>query len=101
MLQLTIYRIVQEAVSNVIRHAPGAATTVSVTRESTRAAVTIVNNRPDATPPPADSGGMGLIGMAERVALLDGTLEHGTTAEGGFRVVARLPLEIRPARGDE
>jgi signal transduction histidine kinase len=90
--QLTVYRVVQEALGNVVRHAPGAATTVVVQVVAAAVSVTVTNApAPLAAPPPADDGGYGLAGMRSRVAALDGTLEAGPTADGGFRVAVTLP----------
>ncbi|MEU5157619.1 histidine kinase [Glycomyces sp. NPDC021274] len=101
---LTVFRVVQEALSNVVRHAPGAATDAAVAFVDGRVAVTVVNGPAPARPAsrePAgggvepDSQGLGLVGMRERVSLDGGTLETGPTAEGGFRVHAVLPVEDR------
>lgn len=90
--QLTVYRIVQEALGNVVRHAPGADTTVAVRVSDAAVEVTVTNAAaPLAPPPPADDGGYGLAGMRSRVAALDGTLDTGRTTGGGFRVAATLP----------
>jgi signal transduction histidine kinase/DNA-binding CsgD family transcriptional regulator len=76
------YRIVQEALSNAARHAPGAAISVSVMREARTVRLVIVND-PPAGPVPADGGqpdagaGHGLAGMRERVAMLGGSLAAG------------------------
>ncbi|MBO3735395.1 sensor histidine kinase [Glycomyces niveus] len=94
---LTVFRVVQEALSNVVRHAPGAATDVEVAAVDGRIEVTVVNGPPPsggAVPDPHGSG-LGLVGMRERVSLDGGTLETGPTAEGGFRVHAVLPIEDR------
>ena len=102
----TVYRIVQEALSNVVRHAPGATATVRVTRRGTELIVTIVNasvvNTPGSTGPgvpgsvePLDDPRrpqLGVTGMRERVARLGGGFSHGPEADGGYRVTARLPL---------
>ncbi|MBE1536935.1 sensor histidine kinase [Actinomadura algeriensis] len=95
---LSAYRIVQEALANVVRHAPGAATRVAVAEDGGRLAVLVVNG-----PPPAPSAapleergtGHGLVGMRERVRLVGGTLEAGPLPDGGFRVAAHLPLDER------
>lgn len=99
---LTVFRVVQEALSNVVRHAPGAATTVEVAAGDEHVTVTVANGPPPAKRPPAaqpetvtPASGFGLIGMRERVALDGGTLETGPTAAGGFRVHAVLPIENR------
>jgi signal transduction histidine kinase len=84
------YRIVQESLSNVIRHAPGAATSVSVGFSD---AVEIeVRNGPTEKKPDPAPGGHGIHGMRERVRMLGGSLETGPLAEGGYRVAARLPV---------
>jgi signal transduction histidine kinase len=94
---LTVFRVVQEALSNVVRHAPGALTEARVAAGNGQVAVTVVNGPPPpggAAPDPHGSG-LGLVGMRERVSLDGGTLETGPTAEGGFRVHAVLPIENR------
>jgi signal transduction histidine kinase len=88
--QIAAYRIVQEALSNAVRHAPGAAVSVSVTTDAEAVTVT-VRNAFVAQPAGAVSGGHGLRGMAERAQLLGGTVEAGADPDGGWRVVARLP----------
>lgn len=101
LAQLSAYRIVQEALGNVVRHAPGAPTVVTVVRRGPVLVVEIVNAAPpDGSVPaaPPDDGGYGLAGMRDRVAALSGTLDHGPDADGGFRVAATLPVEP-PARG--
>nr|WP_255672797.1 histidine kinase [Glycomyces amatae] len=95
---LTVFRVVQEALSNVVRHAPGARTAVAVACEGGQVVVTVVNGRPPGGAPDPDphGSGFGLVGMRERVVLDGGTLETGPTGEGGFRVRAALPVETRP-----
>ncbi|MEJ3748668.1 histidine kinase [Actinomycetes bacterium KLBMP 9797] len=95
-LDLTAYRVVQEALTNALRYAPGARTEVAI--ESSAAALLIeVTN--DAPPPAAAHAGVGggsgtgLLGLTERLRLYGGTLESGRRAGGGFRVRARLPME--------
>ncbi|MET9295383.1 histidine kinase [Streptomyces sp. NPDC003077] len=89
------HRVVQEALTNAARHAPGAQVTVRAEgTEDGGAVVTIVNTAaPERAPgagPPRPGGGTGLIGLRERVRLAGGTLEAGPH-EGGYRVRARLP----------
>ncbi|SDL25922.1 sensor histidine kinase [Streptomyces indicus] len=93
-VDLSAYRIVQEALSNVIRHAPGATARidVAVTQDELRVGVT---NGPARKPPSVleTSGtGHGLVGMRERVRLTGGSLDAGPHGDGGFRVAARIPL---------
>ncbi|MER5768269.1 sensor histidine kinase [Streptomyces sp. NPDC001985] len=93
-VDLSAYRIVQEALSNVVRHAPGAVTAVSVTSDGTDLTVLVVNGPADAPGARLESTGTGhgLVGMGERVRLTGGTLDTGPLPDGGFRVAARLPL---------
>ena len=97
-VDLSAYRIVQEALTNVIKHAGRARATV-VVRYSNDAVVVEIDDdgpgvpalpRTSAVPGAAPAGGHGLAGMAERVAIYDGALEAGPRPAGGFRVVARL-----------
>ncbi|MFC8664864.1 sensor histidine kinase [Streptomyces sp. NPDC057199] len=106
---LSAYRIVQEALANVVRHAPGAPTQVSVSasesvldsvsesgsEDSARLTVLVVNGPPPEPPAaPLEQGGTGhgLVGMRERVRIIGGTLDAGPLPDGGFRVAAQLPL---------
>ncbi|GGV76755.1 two-component sensor histidine kinase [Streptomyces griseoloalbus] len=96
---LSAYRIVQEALANVVRHAPGAPTRVSVTasvaQDGARLTVLVVNGPPPEPPgAPLEEGGTGhgLVGMRERVRLAGGSLDAGPLPDGGFRVAAQLPL---------
>lgn len=93
--ELSVYRIVQEALSNVIRHAPGAATAVAVTGNGTGLRVVVENAPPSGVErtlaEPAGTG-HGLAGMRERAAMMGGVLLTGPTPRGGFRVELMLPL---------
>jgi len=88
---VSAYRIVQEALSNVARHAPGAAATVSVTSDGDALHV-VVENGPGTRPSAGGGSGYGLRGAGERAAILGGSLESGPTPSGGYRVEARLPV---------
>ena len=89
---LTAYRIVQEATSNAIRHAPGAAVEVALSRTAEGVDVRVTNSTPSGPPAPSSAQpGHGLVGMAERAASAEGTLAFGRTDEGGFSVRASLP----------
>ncbi|MER5882414.1 sensor histidine kinase [Streptomyces sp. NPDC001941] len=98
-VDLSAYRIVQEALANVVRHAPGATTRVSVTRGADWLLVLVVNGpaRGAASPLETSGTGHGLVGMRERVRLTGGTLDTGPLPDGGFRVSARLPLDPKDA----
>ncbi|MET7291035.1 histidine kinase [Streptomyces griseoloalbus] len=96
---LSAYRIVQEALANVVRHAPGAPTQVSVSESVAEGrawlTVLVVNGTPPEPPAaPLEEGGTGhgLVGMRERVRLVGGSLDAGPLPDGGFRVAAQLPL---------
>ncbi|GAA3174431.1 MULTISPECIES: sensor histidine kinase [Streptomyces] len=93
---LSAYRIVQEALANVVRHAPGARTRVSVTRSSDGTVLTVlILNGPPPTPSTAweaSGTGHGLVGMRERVRLVKGSLSTGPLPDGGFMISAQLPL---------
>ncbi|MEU2265675.1 sensor histidine kinase [Streptomyces olindensis] len=90
-VELSAYRIVQEALSNALRHAPGARITVRLTYEPDGLEVEIVNGRPTAPPPPSTGAGHGLLGMRERVAMLGGTMTAHPWHWDGFKVTAFLP----------
>lgn len=96
MVARAAYRVVQEALTNVAKHAPGAAVTVRVTSTGSQTAVSVVNApRPAGPLPGAASGHRGLIGLRERVRLVGGTLQAGPR-EGGFAVTATLPHDAAP-----
>ncbi|MER7664824.1 MULTISPECIES: sensor histidine kinase [unclassified Streptomyces] len=101
-VDLSAYRIVQEALANVVRHAPGAPTRVSVTSDGTDLTVLVVNlpARERTSPLETTGTGHGLVGMRERVRLTGGTLDTGPLPDGGFRVAARLPLAAPPTSED-
>jgi signal transduction histidine kinase len=89
----TAYRVVQEALTNARKHAPGGTVTVTVTvtGSSGPGLTVVVENGPPDHPPPAGPPGQGLTGLAERVGLAGGRLEHGPTDAAGWRVAAWLP----------
>jgi signal transduction histidine kinase len=91
---LCAYRIVQEALANAGRHAPGAWVQVAVERDPDVLRLDIVNGPPTTPEVPLDSGrpGHGIAGMRERVALLGGSLSAEPNILGGFAVSATLPL---------
>ncbi|MFC8131114.1 sensor histidine kinase [Streptomyces sp. NPDC057302] len=93
-VDLSAYRIVQEALSNVMRHAPGARTTITVTLDEENLLILVVNGPPTAKPDSLEHSGTGhgLVGMRERVRLVGGTVDAGPLPDGGFRVAAQLPL---------
>jgi signal transduction histidine kinase len=100
---LAVYRIVQESLTNVVRHAGRVAATVSLRPDGGYLHVEVVNDDGGATPAPfSDGTGAGLAGMRERAAALGGTLDAGPRPGGGFAVHARLPVAAAaPARGPQ
>ncbi|MFF9100866.1 sensor histidine kinase [Streptomyces rubrogriseus] len=92
------HRVVQEALTNVAKHAPGARTTVHVTHTATRTEVVVENGPPPSTDRVRTRpgiGGLGLIGLGERVRLTGGSFRHGPR-DGGYAVVARIPHHPSP-----
>lgn len=95
--QLAGYRLVQEALTNVVKHAgPGAHTEVQIVWGAGDLRVSV---RDDGHPPPptvgSDGRGRGHVGMAERLGLLGGTLQTGPVTDGGYQVIGRIPLTGR------
>ena len=90
-LDLAAYRIVQEALTNARKHAPGAPTTVNLSWQPDRLQIEVVNGSGGA-PVNGNGTGHGLIGMRERAALYGGHLDAGRTGDG-FHVRAVLPIE--------
>ncbi len=95
-LRPTVYRLVQEALTNVVKHAGAHAVTVTLEQSATLFAVDIVDDGRGAVDDgrgtgPGGGSGRGVAGMAERVAELGGTFSAGACAGGGFRVHAELP----------
>jgi signal transduction histidine kinase len=99
---LTAYRVVQESLTNVLHHAGPTRVDVRIAFNP-GALELVVANEPGSTPPrpAAASTGLGLLGMRERVSLLDGRMTAGPTPPGGFRVQVEIPIEwasVDPAR---
>ncbi|MEO3753851.1 histidine kinase [Streptomyces sp. B6B3] len=90
-VDLTAYRVVQEALTNTIKHAPGAraAVTIGQAGDVLEIEVTDTGGRRDA--PPADGNGRGLLGLRERLAVYGGELTATPTLSGGYRTTARVP----------
>jgi len=92
-VELSVYRIVQEALTNVLKHSRPRRVTVTLAFRDSTLEVEVLDDGAATTSDTDGSGGHGLVGMRERVALLGGELETGPRASGGFRVAARLPIE--------
>lgn len=98
-VRLALVRIVSEALTNVLRHAPGARS-VTVTVHSTAGTIdAAVVDSGASMPGPGGGTGRGIVGMRERAALLGGDVEAGPTAQGGWRV--RVTLPTGPAEEEE
>ncbi|WP_327392332.1 histidine kinase [Streptomyces sp. NBC_01186] len=109
-VELSAYRLVQEALSNALRHSPGAKTRVEISYVLGGLGLRVVNGRPERPVTPSPGSGHGLLGMRERVQLLGGEMTADPTEEGGFEVLAFVPVtpdapapasEGNPARGEE
>ena len=89
------FRVVQEGLTNAIKHAPGAAVLVRVSAPGDEVEVEIRNEAAGTSSVLAPTGsGLGITGMRERVESLGGTLDVGPTSSGGWRVTARLPVQL-------
>ncbi|MDT0400986.1 sensor histidine kinase [Streptomyces sp. DSM 41635] len=94
---LAAFRIVQEALTNVVRHSGSREARVRIEHGEGRLRLRVDDDGP-ATGADAGGGGNGLAGMRERAAALDGTIEAGPRPDGGFRVLAVLPIEAEEDR---
>jgi signal transduction histidine kinase len=89
-VDLTAYRLVQEGLTNAIKHARAQHAEVLVRYEDGHVELTVTDDGSGGGA--GESGGHGLVGMRERVSVYGGELEAGPLAEGGYRLHARLPL---------
>ncbi len=95
----TVYRVVQEALTNVHKHAPSAPTVVTISGEVGRELlVSVVNSRPDGESSGLPGAGSGLVGLSERVGFAEGTIRSGPEPGGGFAVRAQLPWPLPEGR---
>jgi signal transduction histidine kinase len=99
-VDLAAFRVVQEALTNVMKHAGAARATVRLEYRPQDLLITVTNDGP---PPglapvaqPPGSGGRGLIGLRERIAVYGGELDAGPRAGGGWRLTARIPVDPAP-----
>lgn len=91
-LGMVVYRIAQEALTNAMKHAAGAPVELGVTLHDGHVEVRVRNGPGQGESEPMGAG-QGLVGMSERAALFGGELQAGPSNDGGFLVVARLPVE--------
>ncbi len=95
-VELSAYRIVQEGLSNALRHAPGSHVRVEITHFPEGLYLSVLNSRPEHPVQPSPGAGHGLLGMRERATMLGGHLTATRTLHGGFAVSAFLPRDGRP-----
>jgi signal transduction histidine kinase len=95
-VNVSAYRIVQEALTNVLKHAGPARAEVTVGCADSAVTIEVTDDGPGNPAPPALTGGQGLAGMRERVAVFGGDLRAGPRPGGGFAVCARLPVGEPP-----
>jgi signal transduction histidine kinase len=90
-VELAAYRVVQETLTNAIKHATGQPTTVLLRHDEEHIEIEVTTTGPAVAAPVPPSGGRGLSGLRERVRMLDGDLVAGPRPDGGFRVHALIP----------
>lgn len=95
-VDVAAFRILQEALTNVARHAGRASATVRIEYGDRELVVQVDDDGRGTVSANGDGGGKGIVGMRERASALGGRLEAGPRPEGGYRVRARLPLEAAP-----
>ncbi|MEU9144677.1 histidine kinase [Streptomyces sp. NPDC048349] len=100
-VELSAYRIIQEALSNTLRHAPGASASVEVSYVLGGLGIRIVNGPATGDARPSAGAGHGITGMRERVAMLEGEMTAGGTAAGGYEVAVFIPVRNRPETAPE
>jgi len=93
-VDLSAYRIVQEALTNVLKHSGSSTASVRIAYRPDALEIEVADRGIGVPEGAASDGGHGLIGMRERTALFGGSFESGARADGGFVVRARLPLEV-------
>nr|WP_211207261.1 sensor histidine kinase [Stackebrandtia nassauensis] len=94
-IELAAYRVVQEALTNTVKHAAGATARITVDYQDDRLAVKVTDSGGTPTSAATTGNGHGLLGLRERLAVYGGTLRCGPTPLGGYRVEAVIPLEDR------
>ncbi|MFI6002301.1 sensor histidine kinase [Streptomyces sp. NPDC051366] len=94
-VELSAYRIIQEALSNTLRHAPGATASVEVSYVLGGLGIRVVNAAATGDVRPSAGAGHGITGMQERVAMLEGEMTAGATAAGGYEVAVFIPVRGR------
>lgn len=100
--ELALVRIIQEALTNATKHAPGSTVALEIEWSTNSVRLTVINERPTRSGLLVHEGtGHGLIGMRERAAIANGSISAGPTPEGGYRVTAAFPTSHASASGAE
>ncbi|MFD6800100.1 sensor histidine kinase [Streptomyces cyaneofuscatus] len=100
-VELSAYRIIQEALSNTLRHAPGATARVEIAYVLGGIGLRIVNGPPRGLVKPSPGAGHGITGMRERVAMLNGAMTAAAAEDGGYEVAVFLPVPPAESEPDE
>ncbi|MGW8778678.1 sensor histidine kinase [Streptomyces sp. NPDC055796] len=100
-VELSAYRIIQEALSNTLRHAPGAAASVEVSYVLGGLGIRVVNAAATGDVRPSPGAGHGITGMRERVAMLEGEMTAGETEAGGYEVAVFIPVRGRQGEAQD
>ncbi|MFE3583527.1 sensor histidine kinase [Streptomyces vinaceus] len=100
-VELSAYRIIQEALSNTLRHAPGAAASVEVSYVLGGLGIRVVNAAATGDVRPSPGAGHGITGMRERVAMLEGEMTAGVTEAGGYEVAVFIPVRGRQGEAQD
>ncbi|MFI2350926.1 sensor histidine kinase [Streptomyces sp. NPDC019443] len=95
-VELSAYRIIQEALSNALRHAPGSSAKVEISYVLGGLGLRIVNTAPQGLVKPSPGAGHGITGMRERVTMLSGEMTAEPTQDGGYQVTAFIPVAAVP-----
>ncbi|MEV0495652.1 sensor histidine kinase [Streptomyces atratus] len=93
-VELSAYRIIQEALSNTLRHAPGATAKVEIGYVLGGLGLRVVNGPPTGPVQPSQGAGHGITGMRERVAMLNGEMTAEPAADGGYEITAFIPVPL-------
>ncbi len=91
-IETTLYRIVQEALTNIVKHAQARRVSIVLMRRNGRAAAVIEDDGRGFDPTRTRDGGLGLVGMRERLALLDGRLTVESSPDAGTTLAVEVPL---------
>ncbi|WP_405999538.1 sensor histidine kinase [Streptomyces sp. NBC_00829] len=100
-VELSAYRIIQEALSNALRHAPGSTANIEISYVLGGLGLRIVNTAPQGLVKPSPGAGHGITGMRERVTMLNGEMTAEPTDDGGYAVTAFIPVAAAETASEE